>query len=285
MADPDRDYARVEEAIRFLVASHPRHPSLEEVAEEVGLSSYHFQRLFTRWAGVSPKRFLKELSLVAARTSLRAKRSVLEASLDAGLSSPGRLHDLFVTIEAMTPGEWKKGGAGIELRHGSASTPFGPAIVAWSARGLSLLEFDDALSEQAVRARYPHATLVEDARGAREWTERVFAPLSDPGREPAPLTLHLSGTNFQVQVWRALLKIGEGEVRSYGDVAGAVDRPTAMRAVGSAIGANPVGYLIPCHRVLRSDGGLGGYRWGEDRKRLMLAREALRDASDLRAGT
>lgn len=283
MADPDRDYARVEEAIRFLVACHPRHPSLEEVANEVGLSSFHFQRLFTRWAGVSPKRFLKELSLVSARGSLRANRSVLEASLDAGLSSPGRLHDLFVTIEAMTPGEWKAGGAGIELRHGRASTPFGPAVAAWSERGLSLLEFHERPSADAVRGRYPHASLVEDEPGARAWLTRVFEPLSNPNHEPAPLTLHLSGTNFQVQVWRALLSIAEGETRTYGDVANTIERPTATRAVGTAIGANPVAYLIPCHRVLRSDGTLGGYRWGEDRKCALLTREALRTTRDTRS--
>ena len=280
--DAVRDYRRVEAAIRYLEARQPEQPRLAEVAEHVGLSPWHFQRLFQRWAGVSPKRFLQFLTVEHAKRLLESSETVLETTWAAGLSSPGRLHDLFVTVEAVTPGEVKSGGEGLEIRWGVHPTPFGEALVAVSDRGVCQLSFGDSdeTPEEALETlerRFPEARLVEVPENTAPVSERIFRRLrGERGAVDAEqgLALHLRGTNFQLRVWRALLSIPDGEASTYGRIARSLGKSGAARAVGSAVGANPVAVLIPCHRVLRESGGLGGYRWGTERKRAILGWEA-----------
>jgi AraC family transcriptional regulator of adaptative response/methylated-DNA-[protein]-cysteine methyltransferase len=276
-----RDYERVASSIRFLEERSGDDPSLDEIAAQVELSPYHFERLFKRWAGTTPKRFLQCLRVEHAKQLLRDSRSVLDASLEAGLSGPSRLHDLFCTLEAVTPGEFKKGGEGLEIRHAVHSTPFGNCFVASTERGICRLGFCDREGEAtevlgALRSEWPRAQLVEDHGGTRPLIERVFRGPGQGSR--GPLHLFVRGTNFQVQVWRALLAIPDGHLLSYQDVARGLGRPSASRAVASAIAANPVAVLIPCHRVLRSSGAISGYRWGPERKRALIAYEAARAA-------
>jgi AraC family transcriptional regulator, regulatory protein of adaptative response / methylated-DNA-[protein]-cysteine methyltransferase len=271
-------YAKVAAAIRHLVAHHDEQPRLEEVARAVGLGPHHFQRLFSRWAGVSPKRFLALVTLDHAKALLEHEASVLEAALEVGLSGPSRLHDLFVTVEAMTPGDYRREGAGLVLRHGIHPTPLGPAFFLVSDRGLAGLAFVDDDPEEALaeaEAAWPLSRLVHDPEGTRRIAERCFATSAGaPTGEPLPLLLR--GTNFQLQVWSALLRIPEGRVVTYGGLARALGRPDAARAVGAAAGRNRIGVLVPCHRMIRESGALAGYRWGHTRKRALLALEALR---------
>ncbi len=270
------DYKRIEQAIHFLEEHAVEQPSLDEVADHIGLSPYHFQRLFKSWAGVSPKRFLQYLTVENAKRLLRESTSVLDAALDVGLSGPGRLHDLFVSVEAMTPGEYKSHGRELELQYGFHVTPFGECLVAVTRRGICSLGFVD--QENRVQAvgqlleTWQEASLVENPQASEKVVRQIFAPSGALGQ--APLKVLLRGTNFQIKVWEALLQIPEGAVVSYGALAETVGHPGAHRAVGTAVGHNPVAYLIPCHRVLRNNGGIGGYRWGTTRKRAMLAREA-----------
>lgn len=269
------DYRRVEGAIRFLEEHAAEQPSLEAVAAYVGLSSYHFQRLFRRWAGVSPKRFLQHLTVQAAKRHLRDSASVLGATFATGLSRPSRLHDLFVAVEAVTPGQFKQHGAGLVLRHGVHPTPFGPCLLALSERGICALWFVEAsgagAAVEALRREWQGARLAEDRDATREIVARIF---DRPWRaEEGRLPLFLRGTNFQLKVWRALLQIPDGAVVSYGTLAGQLGVPAAARAVGNAVGKNPIAYLIPCHRVLRGSGEVGGYRWDALRKKALLARE------------
>lgn len=272
-----RDYARVERAIRYIERHAGAQPALSEVAAAVGLSPFHFQRLFTRWAGVSPKRFLELLTVDHARRLLQDSASVLDAALAVGLSGPGRLHHHFVTLEAASPGEVKARGAGLTIRWGVHPSPFGDALLALTPRGICRLVFLGAGGTAAARdelaAAWPAATLRRDDAGTA-----AAAAAALPAAGPAPLALWVRGTNFQVAVWRALLRIPEGAVTSYGELAAAVGRPGAARAAGQAVGANPVAYLIPCHRVIRGAGAPGGYRWGPERKRALLAWEAARAA-------
>lgn len=265
------DYARIEAAIHFLNARFDQQPALAEVARALDLSPYHFQRLFRRFAGVSPKRFVQYLTADYARGLLARSRPVLDAALAAGLSSPGRLHDLMVTLHAMTPGEIGNGGEALTIAWGEGDTPFGRAWVAATARGVCALHFcseqPPEAAEACLRKAWPRARIVRRERAARALLRRAFAP------EPR-LALHVRGTNFQIKVWEALLAIPPGALTSYGIVADHVGAPRSQRAVGLAVGSNPVAHLIPCHRVIRADGALGGYRWGEARKRAMLAREA-----------
>lgn len=273
----ERDYQRIERAIRFLNEHFRSQPRLEDVARHVGLSSFHLQRLFRRWAGVSPKRWLQYLTAHHARELLRNSASVLETTFETGLSSPGRLHDLLVAVEAMTPGELKNDGQGLDLRFGWHESPFGTCLLVRTPRGICNLEFVDSLDEEPLRERWPGATLEEDPAGTARLVQAIFRDHGRPERQP--FTLHLRGTNFQVQVWRALLQIPPGRVTSYQALAQGLGRPTATRAVASAIARNPVGYLIPCHRVLRSTGVIGDYRWGPARKQAILAREGARSAN------
>jgi AraC family transcriptional regulator of adaptative response/methylated-DNA-[protein]-cysteine methyltransferase len=274
------DYARVERAILFLEANYHRHPELREVAASVHLSEFHFQRLFRRWAGISPKRFLQFLTLEHAKKLLAGSHTVLDATYDAGLSSPGRLHDLFVNLEAMTPGEFKAHGAGLRIHYGFHPTPFGECLLASTERGICGLGFVDAGGrEQTMRdyqSRWPEAHWEERPRLTAPFIGRIFGPARQSGDRPMTLVLH--GTNFQIKVWEALLRIPLGAVIPYGDLAVRVGSARAARAVGSAVGKNPIAFLIPCHRVIRQAGKIGGYHWGAARKRAMLAWEAAQVA-------
>ncbi|MGI6209313.1 MAG: methylated-DNA--[protein]-cysteine S-methyltransferase [Anaerolineae bacterium] len=265
------DYRLVEEAIGYLEANFRRQPSLAEVAAAVNLSEYHFQRLFRRWAGISPKRFLQFLTLEYAKDLLAESRALLEVSYETGLSGPGRLHDLFVTLEAVTPGEYRRQGQGLTIEYGVHPSPFGRCLLAATERGICALYFlndsDPTPMLAELQQDWPEAQLRENAQSTKNLAEAAFTG-------DTPLTLYVKGTNFQVQVWRALLRIPFGQVVSYEDVAEMIGHPTASRAVGGAVGANPVCYLIPCHRVIRKTGHFGYYGGGPLRKRAMLAWEA-----------
>ena len=273
--DAGRDYELIANAIAMAQQRSDHQLSLDDFAAAVGLSVFHFQRLFSRWAGLSPKRFLAALTLERAKLSLRAGEDVLSASLAAGLSGPGRLHDLCVSIEAATPGELKRAGAGMTITYGVHHGPLGCFVVATTERGVCGVEFIDtdgaAPAIDRLRRVWTGALLIEDVQATALTAARIFSR-STAGDDP--LHLLVRGTNFQVQVWRALLAIPTGAVASYTTVAAAIGRPTTTRAVGTAIGANHVAWLIPCHRVLRGDGQLGGYRWGLVRKQAGLTWEA-----------
>jgi AraC family transcriptional regulator of adaptative response/methylated-DNA-[protein]-cysteine methyltransferase len=269
------DYARIEKAIRFLDRERAAAPSLGAVAEHVGLSEAHFQRLFTRWAGISPKRFLQHRTAEIVKRLLRERRPLLDVTYEAGLSGPGRLHDLLVNAEAVTPGEYQRAGEGLVIRYGFHPTPFGDCLIAVTPRGICHLAFTQPISRGEAIARlerdWSGAELIADQAGTRAAAAKAFPP---PGTAATPgLALHVKGTNFQLKVWRALLEVPTGSVTTYGEIARAIGDPNASRAVGTAVGSNPVSYLIPCHRVIRSTGELGGYAWGPDRKRVMLSLE------------
>lgn len=269
-----RDYQRMADTLAWISRHFEEQPTLADIASRAGASSYHFQRLFTRWVGLSPKKYVQHLTLEHAKASLDASQSVLGAAFAAGLSSPGRLHDLFVNVEAVTPGEYKQGGAGLVIRHGVHDSPFGPCLLMHTPRGICGLAFIDAADDgrglACMAARWPNATLRADPEPGEALAARIFAPR---GNRDDPLSLLLHGTPFQIQVWQALLRIPRGAVTSYEALASYIGKPKAARAVGTANGANPISYLIPCHRVIRKSGTLGGYRWGLGRKLAMLSQE------------
>ncbi len=270
------DYARIERTIRYLDDHFQEQPDLTTLAAAAGLSPFHFQRLFQRWAGVSPKRFLQFLTVDYARGLLAENVSVLDAALDSGLSGPSRLHDLFVVCEAMTPGEAKRAGEGLEVAYGFHDSPFGTCLVGATVRGICWLGFvlDDGENGAlaTLRRRWPGAALRHDPAGTAALALRAF----DPGRGEAAPALHLRGTNFQLRVWEALLRIPPGAAVAYGDIARAIGTSGAARAVGAAAAFNPVAYLVPCHRVIRRTGPFHGYAWGPERKQAILAWEAAR---------
>ena len=272
------DYALVAQAIRYLGQNFQEQPSLEDLASALHVSPFHLQRVFSRWAGISPKRFLQFLTVDYAKERLTAAQSVLDAAYDAGLSGPGRLHDLFVTLEAVTPGEYKSQGAGLSISAGRHTTPFGECLLAATARGIVALNFldSDHTWEEAygeLRKSWPAATIMVDPSATAPLAERIFAPQGD---HLPPLRLLIKGTNFHVKVWEALLRIPPGAVCTYSDVARAIQNPQAVRAVGGAVGANAIAYLIPCHRVIRQGGIVSDYRWGATRKRALIGWEAAR---------
>lgn len=267
-------YDLVADAIEWLDTHAGDQPDLDALAAQVGMSPGHLQRVFTRWAGVSPKRFLQYLTAETARTLLTDDTPVLDATHASGLSSSGRLHDLMVTVHAVTPGQARARGEGMTIRHGVHPTPFGPALIGVTDRGVCHLAFaDDPVSARTdLRERWPAADHVFEPEATAPVVEQVFGTEAPE----APLSVLVRGTNLQVQVWQALLRIPEGTTVSYANLARSLGRPTATRAVAGAVAANRVAVLIPCHRVLRSTGALSGYRWGPDRKRRILAVEAAR---------
>ncbi len=272
-----RDYKRIERAIAFIEQNRERRPDLAEIAQAAGLSEFHFQRLFSRMVGISPKKYEQYLTKEAAKALLDESENLLDSSLDVGLSGPGRLHDLFVTCEAVTPGEYKSRGQGLTIRYGFHPTPFGEALLAVTDRGICALFFAAEGERRDVlgrlREEWSNARCVADQGATGGIVRRIFAPA--PSAQ-GPLTLYLRGTNFQVKVWEALLSIPPGHLSTYGRIARDIGHPDALRAVGSAVGRNPVAFVIPCHRVIRKDGEMGGYHWGVERKRLILAWESGR---------
>ncbi len=270
-------YDRIAKAIAFMRQNHLNQPDLATVAQHVHLSEYHFQRLFTRWAGISPKRFLQYLTVEYAKSKIAETGNLLNLTVEVGLSSPGRLHDLFVNLEAMSPGEFKAGGSGLQIWYGIHSTPFGDCLIATTLRGICNLHFLDTTNkdvvEQPFRLEWANADIRQDQQTTQEICNQIFEPRATHNK---PLVLHVKGTNFQIQVWRALLRVPFGGITTYQGLAAAMGRPTAARAVGNALGSNPVGYLIPCHRVIRESGELGGFRWGLERKTVLLGWEASR---------
>ena len=269
-----REFARMTRAIEFIEREYQRQPKLAEIARHVGLSEFHFNRLFRRWTGLTPKQYLAEVTSRAAAAALREEPSVMDAAHSVGLSGGGRLHDLTVTLDAMSPGEIRARGAGVEIRHGVTETPFGTAFVAETARGLMRLGFLDGRSDAteiaALRVLWPHAEFVRDDGRAKVLAESIW------GNRPVTLPLAVTGTNFQVQVWRALLELEPGATVTYSALARQLGKPDGARAVGNAVGANPVAWVIPCHRVLRASGELGGYRWGAARKQMIRRWEERR---------
>jgi AraC family transcriptional regulator, regulatory protein of adaptative response / methylated-DNA-[protein]-cysteine methyltransferase len=265
------DYQRIEQAILYLESHARQQPSLKDLAAHVHLSEYHLQRLFTRWAGISPKRFLQFLTKEHARTLLSQSASLLDASFQSGLSGPSRLHDLFLSTEAVTPGQVKSRGAGLQIIYGFHPTPFGECLLALSPRGVCSLAFLTGSRADALlnlTRRWPLADLEPDQNQTAPWISRIFTPAGS-----SPIPVHLSGTNFQIQVWEALLRISPGSLISYQQLATHLDKPQAARAVGNAVALNPVTYLIPCHRVIRGLGGFGSYQGGSTRKKALLAWE------------
>jgi AraC family transcriptional regulator, regulatory protein of adaptative response / methylated-DNA-[protein]-cysteine methyltransferase len=271
-----RDYDSVRRAIAFISERWRAQPTIEAIAEAAGATPDELHHLFRRWAGLTPKAFMQALTLDHAKSLLRGSASILDAALDSGLSGPGRLHDLFVTHEAMSPGQWKNGCANMTMRYGFHPSPFGTAIVIATDRGLAGLAFADRGGEQAaladMQSRWPNATYVEDYLSTAPLAQRVFDPKL--WRPDQPLRVVLIGTDFEVRVWKTLLKIPMGRAVAYSDIANNINSPKASRAVGAAIGKNPVSFVVPCHRALGKDGKLTGYHWGITRKQAMLGWEA-----------
>lgn len=277
-----KDYERVEKAIDFIEARAGKQPSLSDIAAAAGISEFHFQRLFSRWVGISPKRFLQFLTHAHARKLIERSDSLLEAAYGSGLSGPGRLHDLFVTCEAVTPGQVRKKGKGLAISWGVHPTPFGRSLIAASHRGMVSLHFLPPRTEQAalleIEKKWPEAQIRKRPRETARLAETVF---SFSGAEtPAPVHLHVRGTNFQIRVWEALLKIPLGKAVTYEDIAWHIGMPAAARAVGNAVGANPIPFLIPCHRVIRKTGVFGNYGSGPARKKAMLGWESAQVPTD-----
>jgi AraC family transcriptional regulator, regulatory protein of adaptative response / methylated-DNA-[protein]-cysteine methyltransferase len=270
------DYAYVKKALSFISENWREQPSLEAIAAEVMLSPSHLQRIFTRWAGLSPKAFLQALTLDHARAMLRDSATILDTTYEVGLSGPGRLHDLFVTHEGMTPGSYKAQGSGLTIFYGFHPSPFGIALVMVAEQGLAGLAFADEGEEKKALAdmmsRWPNARYLEDSAKTAPYATRIFNP--DAWSPKRPLRVVMIGTDFEIRVWETLLRIPIGKAATYSDIAAHLDKPKAARAVGAAVGKNPVSFVVPCHRVLGKAGGLCGYHWGLTRKRAILGWEA-----------
>ncbi len=271
-----RDYETVRRAIAYMSEHWRAQPEVEAIATAAGVTPSDLHHLFSRWAGLTPKAFVQALTLDHARKLLRESASVLDTSFEVGLSGPGRLHDLFVTHEAMSPGEWKAGGEGLTIAYGFHPSPFGTALVMATERGLAGLAFADAAEEQAaladMRRRWPKATYVENGTRTAPLARRIFDPKL--WRADRPLRVVLIGTDWEIRVWDCLLKIPMGHVSTYSDIAAKVRAPAAARAVGAAVGKNPVSFVVPCHRVIGKSGDITGYHWGLTRKRAILGWEA-----------
>lgn len=272
--DSTQDYARMAEAIRFIDTTREEQPGLEAVAAHLGLSPGHFQRLFSRWVGISPKKYQQYLTLGHAKFLLRERHTLLDTALETGMSGPSRLHDLFIGWEAMTPAEFGRGGAGMDIAWGHGETPFGDGLILWTERGICGLAFTAETGREAamadMRSRWPEARYREDTVRGTAMLHEIF------GGGGNGVHLAVLGAPFQTKVWEALMAIPSGHVTTYSDIAARIDNPKAVRAVGTAVGRNPVSWLIPCHRALRKSGALGGYHWGLPVKRAMLAWESAR---------
>jgi AraC family transcriptional regulator of adaptative response/methylated-DNA-[protein]-cysteine methyltransferase len=277
-------YQLVSRALAWLSENQGDQPELDDLARALGVSPYHLQRTFQAWAGVTPKQFLKSLTRMQALERLREGRSVLDAALESGLSGPGRLHDLLVTTEALTPGEARRGGAGVTIRHGFGESPFGSVLVSWTPRGINYLAFCQSVGQDQafnqLHNQWPRAEHVHEPKGASAWLDKIF-----DGSRSTSLRLWLKGTPFQLKVWEALMAIPVGANATYADIAEFIGQPGASRAVGSAIGKNPVAWVIPCHRVIRKLGDLGGYRWGRVTKSAMIGFEASQANPHLHSST
>jgi AraC family transcriptional regulator, regulatory protein of adaptative response / methylated-DNA-[protein]-cysteine methyltransferase len=276
MEKQTHDYELVKHTLAFISENWRDQPSLDILADQAGLSPTHLQRLFTRWAGLSPKAFLQAVTLDHARGLLRDSASILDASYELGLSGPGRLHDLFVTHEGMSPGIYKAHGRGLNIQYGFHDCPFGRALVLITSEGLAGLAFADHGKEKSALAdmtsRWPEATYVENQQATAAYAKRIFE--SERWKPDQPLRIVFIGSDFEIRVWETLLRIPFGKASSYSDIASHIGKPKAARAVGAAVGKNPISFVVPCHRVLEKSGGLGGYHWGLTRKRAILGWEA-----------
>jgi AraC family transcriptional regulator, regulatory protein of adaptative response / methylated-DNA-[protein]-cysteine methyltransferase len=269
------DYERIETAIVFLQQNFQRQPALEEVAAQVHLSPFHFQKMFTAWAGVSPKKFVQFLSIEYAKQLLQQQHSLSTVSFETGLSGTGRLHDMFISIEGMTPGDFKAGGAALQINYSFGETPFGHILIASTTRGICHLNFiaEEKTALEILQAAFPQAALQQNTDLLQQQAFRIF---SDDWSDLQKIKLHLKATPFQLKVWQSLLQIPFGQAATYANLAAGIQSPKAARAVGTAIGQNPVAYLIPCHRVIRATGVTGEYHWGSGRKLAILGWEAAR---------
>jgi len=274
------NFNRVAEAITYIKANFKTQPGLEEIAEKVNLSPFHFQRLFSEWAGTTPKRFLQYISIGYAKEMLKENQSLFDTALETGLSGTGRLHDLFVNIEGMTPGEYKNGGENLHINYSYAESPFGNIIVASTAKGICHMAFydDESTALANLQQKFPLAGYQQILDQEQQNALYIF---SHDWSKLHQIKLHLKGTDFQIKVWEALLKIPMGKLATYGNIARKLQNPSASRAVGTAIGDNPVAFLIPCHRVIQSSGALGGYHWGLNRKTAMIGWEAAQTNPEL----
>jgi len=268
------NFYRIKEAIEYIDRNYRRQPALDEVAAHVGLSPYHFQRMFTEWCGVSPKQFLGYISIEHAKRLLKESRSSLfDTAYEVGLSGTGRLHDLFIKIEGMTPGEYKNGGGALSISYSFADSPFGKLLIASTEKGICYMAFADSATDgpEGLIKCFPNASFRHEAN---EMQQRAASVFTSDWNYPEQMKLHIKGTDFQLKVWETLLKIPQGRLATYGDIARQIGNPEANRAVGTAIGRNPVAYLIPCHRVIQSTGTFGGYMWGTARKTAIIGWEA-----------
>ncbi|MDA7951883.1 MAG: methylated-DNA--[protein]-cysteine S-methyltransferase [Pirellulaceae bacterium] len=269
------DYERIENAIHFIRRNFKSQPSLDEIAEAVHVSPFHFQRMFSEWVGVSPKKFMQYISLNYAKTLLKDRVTLMDAAYETGLSGTSRLHDLFVNIEGMTPGEYKNGGANLALNYCFSESPFGKVIVASTHKGVCHMFFeeDEIKALNDLRVRFPNASFQQTTD---KFQQNALSIFQEDWKQLDQIKLHLAGTPFQLKVWESLLKIPVGRLSTYGDIAQSIDKPKASRAVGTAIGSNPVAFLIPCHRVIQNSGKTGGYMWGPDKKTAIIGWEAAK---------
>lgn len=281
IAQENLNYNRIAEAIDYIKVNFKEQPSLNEIAEKVHLSPYHFQRLFTNWAGVSPKKFMQYISIEYAKQLLKDKQaSLFDTAYQTGLSGTSRLHDLFINIEGMTPGEFKNGGKSLSISYSFAESPFGNIIVASTQKGICHMAFLDNKNEAfaKLKERFPHANYNQIVDNAQQNALFIF---QKDWTKLHQIKLHLNGTPFQLKVWETLLKVPMGSLATYGSIAKEIEKPKASRAIGTAIGKNPVAFLIPCHRVIQSTGNSGGYMWGSVRKSAMIGWEAAKNNSNL----
>jgi len=274
-AQDELNFNRIAEAIKYIRVNFKSQPSLQEIAEKVNLSPFHFQKLFSEWAGTSPKRFLQYVSIGHAKQLLKNNNSLFSTALETGLSGSSRLHDLFINIEGMTPGEYKNGGRNLSINYSFAQSPFGNILVASTSKGICHLSFyeDENMALQTLQNKFPEAIYTQLADLEQQNALFIFNHDWTKLRE---IKLHLKGTDFQIKVWESLLKIPMGQLSTYGAIAKNLANPNAARAVGTAIGDNPVAFLIPCHRVIQSSGAFGGYHWGTDRKTAIIGWEAAK---------